>query len=70
MNPHDVNLFINDLLGALDEAMRRDKQYYHGLHANLSMMMQAEGVPKDRADARAGRFIVMAFKAPDPEESE
>jgi hypothetical protein len=45
------------------DALRSDEDYRYGWHANLSVMMQDEGVRKDRADARADEFLKSTFGA-------
>lgn len=47
----------------LSDAMQSDPDYYHGWHANLSMMMQDEGIGRDAANDRARDFLKTAFQA-------
>lgn len=50
-----------DAMSILSRAMTADAEYRLGWHANLSCMMQDEGVAKPRADNRADTFLKVAF---------
>lgn len=54
---------VEEAMTTLSGALSDDPDYYHGWHANLSVMMQDAGADKADADDRARSFLKMAFDA-------
>lgn len=51
---------------SLSEAMKKDPDYAHSWHANISMMFQDAGCNRDIANDGASRFMKLAFNVDIP----
>lgn len=60
---------VKEAMETLSKAMKKDYDYAHSWHANISMMVQDAGCNRDVANEGASRFMKLAFDVDVTEEN-